>query len=71
MRFGVYVPTAGEYDVATLAGLAREVEDLGWDGMFVWDNILATFDGSGILADTTVALAAIALARNGSTLDRW
>jgi len=62
VRFGVYVPTAGEYDVATIAGLAREAEDLGWDGMFVWDNILATFDGTGILADTTVALAAIALA---------
>jgi len=61
VRFGVYVPTAGEYDVATLAKLAREVEELGWDGMFVWDNILATFDGSGILADTTVALTAIAL----------
>lgn len=62
MRFGVYVPTSGEYDVATLGALAREAEALGWDGMFVWDNILATFDGSGILADTTVALTAIALA---------
>src|SRR5262245_10839927 len=62
MRFGVYVPTAGEYDVPTLAQLATEVEELGWDGMFVWDNILATFDGTGILADTTVALTAIALA---------
>jgi hypothetical protein len=62
VRFGIYVPTAGEYDVATLAELAREVEDLGWHGMFVWDNILATFDGSGVLADTTVALSAIALA---------
>jgi hypothetical protein len=30
--------------------------------MFVWDNILAAFDGTGILADTTVALTAIALA---------
>jgi len=62
VRFAIYVPTAGEYDVATLAELAREVEELGWDGLFVWDNILATFDGSGVLADTTVALSAIALA---------
>ncbi len=61
MRFGIYVPTSGEYDVATLATVARETEDLGWDGLFVWDNILTTFDGTGILADTTVALTAIAL----------
>jgi hypothetical protein len=32
MRFGVYVPTFGEYDVAGLAGLARESEAAGWDG---------------------------------------
>jgi alkanesulfonate monooxygenase SsuD/methylene tetrahydromethanopterin reductase-like flavin-dependent oxidoreductase (luciferase family) len=62
VRFGIYVPVAGEYDVATVAALAGEAEELGWDGVFVWDNILATFDGTGILADTTVALTAIALA---------
>ena len=62
MRFGAYVPTSGEYDVATLVELAREVESLGYHGMFVWDNILSTFDGRGILDDTTVALTAIVLA---------
>ena len=62
MRFGIYVPTSGEYDVATLAALAREVEELGYDGMFLWDNILTTFDGSGILDDATVALTAVVLA---------
>jgi hypothetical protein len=30
--FGVYVPTFGEYDVNTLAQLAREAEATGWDG---------------------------------------
>jgi alkanesulfonate monooxygenase SsuD/methylene tetrahydromethanopterin reductase-like flavin-dependent oxidoreductase (luciferase family) len=62
MRFGIYVPTSGEYDVPALMRLAREAEELGWDGFFVWDNLLATFDGSGVLADTTVALTAVALA---------
>jgi alkanesulfonate monooxygenase SsuD/methylene tetrahydromethanopterin reductase-like flavin-dependent oxidoreductase (luciferase family) len=62
MRFGVYAPTSNEYDVRTLAGLAGEAEAAGWDGFFLWDNILATFDGSGVLADTTVALTAVALA---------
>jgi len=62
MRFGVYAPTSHEYDVRTLAALAGEAEAAGWDGFFMWDNILATFDGSGVLADTTVALTAVALA---------
>jgi alkanesulfonate monooxygenase SsuD/methylene tetrahydromethanopterin reductase-like flavin-dependent oxidoreductase (luciferase family) len=62
VRFGVYVPTSGEYDVAMLAELAREVEALGFDGMFLWDNILTTFDESGCLDDSTVALTAVVLA---------
>jgi alkanesulfonate monooxygenase SsuD/methylene tetrahydromethanopterin reductase-like flavin-dependent oxidoreductase (luciferase family) len=62
MRFGVYVPTFGEYDVDTLAQLAREAEATGWDGFFIWDHLAWTpAEGQG-LADTTVALTAIALA---------
>ena len=62
MQFGVYVPTFGEYDVRTLAGLAREVEAAGWNGFFVWDHLGWTPDGGQDLADTTIALTAIALA---------
>lgn len=62
MRFGVYVPTFGEYDVMTLAQLAREAEAAGWDGFFIWDHLAWTPDGGEDLADTTVALTAIALA---------
>ncbi len=62
MRFGVYVPTSNEYDVKMLTVLACEAEAAGWEGFFIWDNIMATFDGTGVLADTTVALTAIALA---------
>jgi hypothetical protein len=39
VRFGVYVPTFGEYDVPTLAALASEAERVGWDGFFVWDHL--------------------------------
>ncbi len=62
MRFGVYVPTFGEYDVETLAELAREAEAAGWDGFFIWDHLAWTPRAEQPLADTTVALAAIALA---------
>lgn len=62
MRFGIYVPTSNEYDIKMLTVLASEAEATGWEGFFIWDNIMATFDGSGVLADTTVALTAIALA---------
>ncbi len=62
MRFGVYVPTFGEYGVAMLAGLAREAEVAGWDGFFIWDHLGWTPDEGQDLADTTVALTAIALA---------
>jgi alkanesulfonate monooxygenase SsuD/methylene tetrahydromethanopterin reductase-like flavin-dependent oxidoreductase (luciferase family) len=62
MRFGVYVPTFGEYDVDTLAQLAREAEAAGWDGFFIWDHLAWTPNEGHDLADTTVALTAIALA---------
>src|SRR5688500_6831838 len=61
MRFAVYVPTSGEYDVPAIIVLAHLAEASGWDGFFVWDNLIATFDGSGLLADTTGVLAALAL----------
>jgi hypothetical protein len=61
MRFGVYAPTFGEYDVNTLAQLAREAEAAGWDGSFIWDHLAWTPDERQDLADTTVALTAIAL----------
>lgn len=62
MRFGVYVPTFGEYDVNTLAVLAREAEAAGWDGFFIWDHLAWTPNEQQDLADTTVALTTIALA---------
>ena len=62
MRFGVYAPISNRYSVDTLVELAMAAEDAGWEGFFIWDNLQATFDGSGVTADTTVALASIATA---------
>ena len=37
----VHVPNLREYgDPNVLVGLAREAEQAGWDGFFVWDHIL-------------------------------
>ena len=50
MHYGVTLPLL---DPHTVAGLARDAEESGWDGVFVWDGIW------GI--DVWVALAAVAM----------
>ena len=63
MRFGIHVPNFGDYgDARTLAGLAREAEDAGWDGFFLWDH-LQFFDPSRRVpvVDPWVALSAVAM----------
>ncbi|HEX4205919.1 MAG TPA: LLM class flavin-dependent oxidoreductase [Ktedonobacteraceae bacterium] len=38
MQFGLDIPTSGDYaDARTLAQLAAEAEQAGWDGFFIWD----------------------------------
>ena len=60
MKYGLYIPPFGPYgDARTLASLARDAEDAGWDGFFIWDHI-AGHDLA--FTDTWVALAAVALA---------
>lgn len=61
MRAAVCVPTFGDFDARTLGELARAAEEAGWDGFFCWDHVLWDPLGRGV-ADTTVALTAIALA---------
>jgi len=61
MRFGISFSTIGPYsDVRLLADLAREAEDAGWDGCFVWDHIQVGWLET--MADPWIALTAIALA---------
>ena len=61
MRFGLDAANFGEYsDPFTLAELAAEAEDVGWDGFFVFDHILPNDIGSDLF-DPWVILAAIAM----------
>lgn len=62
MRFGLTVPNFGAFfDARLTAGLARDAEDLGWDGFFVWDHVHAAFEKGQDVADPWVLLTAIAL----------
>ena len=51
MQYGITLPTS--LDARTLAELAHEAEEVGWDGIFYWDVILGN--------DPWVALAAVAM----------
>lgn len=60
MRFALNAPNFGEYgDARVLAGLAREAEESGWDGFFVWDHI--AWEGASHYADPWISLSAIAM----------
>jgi alkanesulfonate monooxygenase SsuD/methylene tetrahydromethanopterin reductase-like flavin-dependent oxidoreductase (luciferase family) len=60
MKFAIDVANFGEFgDPRVLAELARQSEEAGWDGFFIWDHILGP--PKVPVADTTVALTAIAL----------
>ena len=71
MRYGIDVPNFGDFgNPRALADLAREAEEAGWDGFFLWDDLQT--DQPVPFADPWVALAAIAaqtqrilLGRNG------
>lgn len=60
MRFALNLPAFGDLsDARTLADLAREAEDAGWDGFFLWDHMLT--DPGVPVADPWIALTAIAM----------
>jgi alkanesulfonate monooxygenase SsuD/methylene tetrahydromethanopterin reductase-like flavin-dependent oxidoreductase (luciferase family) len=61
VKYELNVPPMGSgADPRLLADFAREAEDAGWDGFFIWDHIALSWPDA--LADVTVALTAIALA---------
>lgn len=55
MRYGFLVPTG---DPRAVAGLAREAEDAGWDGVFYWDGMAI---GEMDTYDPWVVMAAMAM----------
>jgi probable F420-dependent oxidoreductase len=63
MKYGITVPNFGSYgEPRALAALAREAEDAGWDGFFVWDHIGGGDPSFGPdVSDPWVLLTAIAL----------
>jgi alkanesulfonate monooxygenase SsuD/methylene tetrahydromethanopterin reductase-like flavin-dependent oxidoreductase (luciferase family) len=63
VRFAINLPIFGEFaDPKVLGGLARDAENAGWDGCFIWDHIQV--DRSQPVTDPWIALAAIALMTN-------
>lgn len=59
MHQGIYLPPFAELaDPKRVVALATTAEEAGWDGLFLWDHMLA---GPGIaVADPWVTMAAIA-----------
>lgn len=60
MKYAIYLPTFTPFgSPQIIAGLARDAEQAGWDGMFVWDDVAGTQKD---LADPWISLAAAAAA---------
>ncbi len=62
MNYGLYLPNFGdETSVRTLATLAREAEEAGWDGFFLWDHIVYRARPPVNMVDPWIALTAMAM----------
>ncbi len=63
MKYAISVPNFGPFgDARVLADLARDAEDAGWDGFFIWDHVLWTEPQNQPIVEPWIALAAIAMA---------
>jgi alkanesulfonate monooxygenase SsuD/methylene tetrahydromethanopterin reductase-like flavin-dependent oxidoreductase (luciferase family) len=59
VKFAIYLPTFTPYgSPRIIADLAREAEQAGWDGVFLWDDVSGTEKD---LADPWISLAAVAM----------
>ena len=62
MRAALFLPPFGELaDPRALAAIARDAEESGWDGCFLWDHVLRPGPPTPV-ADPWIALAAMAVA---------
>lgn len=61
MKFAINTPNFGDYsDPRLMADLAREADDSGWDGFFIWDHVGAAWPPP--IADPWILLAAMGMA---------
>jgi alkanesulfonate monooxygenase SsuD/methylene tetrahydromethanopterin reductase-like flavin-dependent oxidoreductase (luciferase family) len=61
MKHALFLPPFGELsDPRLLLEIAAVAEEMGWDGLFLWDHILRPPDEPQEIADVWIALAAIA-----------
>ena len=59
IQYAVYLPTFDPFGSArTIAELARDAEQAGWDGVFLWDDVAGTEKN---LADPWISLSAAAM----------
>jgi alkanesulfonate monooxygenase SsuD/methylene tetrahydromethanopterin reductase-like flavin-dependent oxidoreductase (luciferase family) len=59
MRFGIDLPNSDEFaDPALLVALAVDAEAAGWDGFFLWDQLVA--ESRSLVTDPWVVLSAVA-----------
>ncbi len=77
LRYGLYVPNFGKSAFPrTLARLAREAEQSGWDGFFIWDHVLEwnkrvpIFDSFTLLAAISVSTQRIRIGTTVTPLPR-
>jgi alkanesulfonate monooxygenase SsuD/methylene tetrahydromethanopterin reductase-like flavin-dependent oxidoreductase (luciferase family) len=64
MKFGLNVSNLGSYwDVRNIVAIAKDAEQAGWDGVFVWDQMVGQQAwGNPPMCDPWIALGAVALA---------
>ena len=63
------MPNFGEgIDARSISGLAREAEEAGWEGFFLWDHLLAFSPGPVPVVDPWIALTAAALSTSSIRL---
>jgi alkanesulfonate monooxygenase SsuD/methylene tetrahydromethanopterin reductase-like flavin-dependent oxidoreductase (luciferase family) len=59
VRFGIFLPPFAEFaEPQLVVALSKQAEDAGWDGLFLWDHMLAV-PGMAV-ADPWVTMAAVA-----------
>jgi alkanesulfonate monooxygenase SsuD/methylene tetrahydromethanopterin reductase-like flavin-dependent oxidoreductase (luciferase family) len=71
MRYSINVPNFGDFaDARTVARVARDAEEAGWDGFFIWDHVVHSkrWRGHAPFGEPWMLLTAAALATSRITL---